>query len=219
MPKKDFDMWVSEGKVQKIANACRAHILGPDQSPYNEYWNIGQDISQEAYDQLKDSAGDIYVLYVYEAGERKFSVIPRVTWEQAIRDLFDAPAPTSFEGHFDYYRKKLLSSDFDAQAVAALAINTLWRGFNAAYPDLESFRDADEAEQSEYLRKMSDMIKKMASDELMGKTPEGTSRGAALVHLYLIAVARNDLRMVNRIADLLEPFNKMAHDMTSRHET
>ncbi len=65
---------------------------------------------------------------------------------------------------------------------------------------------------------MNGMIKKMVSDELLSKASEGTSRGAALVYLYLAAAANGDVTMINRIANALEPFNKMAHDILAHRD-
>ena len=82
-----------------------------------------------------------------------------------------------------------------------------------SYPDFDSFGNANEAEKTDYLQKLGNMIEKMASDELMDKAPEGTSRGAMLIQLYLSAIAQNNGSTANRIADALEPFNRMAHEM------
>lgn len=216
IPERQFDQWAAEGKIRRVD--CQAHILDVV-VPYRvETWIVGKDVSQETYDRFKDESGHLYVVAYFRDGKQEMSVIAKSLWEKHRRDTLATPTPSSIEEHFDYYHKMLLSSDFEAQAVAAVTINTLWRGFNATYPDFESFRNADEAEQVNYLRKMGDVIKKMASDELMSKAPEGASRGAALVQLYVTAIAKNDLTLTNRIAEALEPFNKIAHDMLSLRE-
>lgn len=58
------------------------HILGPDKPPYIEQWPANV-MPQERYDMLKDEAGHIYVLYVYENGEPQMEVIKRGIWEEA----------------------------------------------------------------------------------------------------------------------------------------
>jgi hypothetical protein len=211
IPERQFNQWAAQGKIQRVD--CQAHILGLV-VPYRvETWIIGTDVTQETYDRLKDENGHLYVVEYLRDGKPERYAIAKPLWDKHQRNTLATPTPSTMEEHFDYYHKALLASNFEAQAVAATTINTLWRGFNAVYPDFESFRNADEAEKTDYLHKMGDMIRKMASDELMSKAPEGTSRGAAVVQLYLTAVATNNVTMINRIADALEPFNKMANDM------
>jgi hypothetical protein len=208
------------GKDKERRSDCPVHILDPAQPERVETWVIGKDVSVETYDQFKDEIGNLYAIVQYQDGKSSKLVVTKPIWDFAKQSVFDQPAPSSFEEHFNYYYNALLSSDSNAQAVAAATINAVWRGFNAAFPDFDSFRNADEKEKGDYLLKLGDMIKKMASDELNNRAPEGTSRGAALVHLYLTAVATNNASMVNRIADALEPLNRLAQDMlaNSPHE-
>jgi hypothetical protein len=49
---------------------------------------VGEDIPKEMYDQLKDAAGDIYVLEVFEAGTPTQTVLPKDLWLQA-KDMMD----------------------------------------------------------------------------------------------------------------------------------
>jgi hypothetical protein len=208
---RQFNQWAAKGKVHP--RECQVHILDPTRPERLETWAIGKDVSPKVWGRCKDENGDLYVLVHYTDSQPSQHVTAKDIWDKTKRDVFSSPKPSSFEEYFEYQHKMLLSSSFEVQAIAAAGINTLSRAFNLEYPDLESFRNADEGTKAEYLRKMSDMIKKMASDELANKAPEGTSRGAVLLLLYLTAVAKGDAAMVTRIADALEPFNKMAYDM------
>lgn len=211
IPERQFKQWAAEGKIRRAD--CQVHILDPMRSERLETWKIGADVDQETYDRSKDVDGHLYALVHYAEGQRSQYIVAKGIWEKAKREVFSTPNPSSFQEGFEEQHKKLLSADLHVQTAAAVTMNTLWRGFNAEYHDLVSFRDADEAEKADYLHKLSDMVKKMTSDEMAGKTPEGTYRGAFLVLLYLTAVARDDGAMVTRIADALEPFNKMAYEM------
>ena len=87
-------------------------------------------------------------------------------------------------------------------------MNTLWRGFNAEYPSLEWFRDAEDAQKTEFLRKMGDTINKMAADEFADKNTS-TSRGA---------IPRDSMSLYQQKVETIDPtdsqmpgrINKMA---------
>jgi diphthamide synthase (EF-2-diphthine--ammonia ligase) len=48
-------------------------------------WIIGERVSRETYDRLKDADGSLYVMICYEAGEPKIIVLKREIWEHAER--------------------------------------------------------------------------------------------------------------------------------------
>ena len=216
-----FNQWVAEGKIHRAD--CQVHILDPKLSePRLETWTIGKgkEVDLETYDRSKDENGDLYMLVVYDGGQPSQYFVAKDMWEKTKRDVFSTPPPasSSLEEQFDYLHKKLLSLGFEAQAVAGGAMNIAWRVWHSKYPTLESFRDAEEVEKAEYLRKMGEVIDKLASDEFAQKdnAPQGTSLGTLLAFSYLTAVARNDAAMVARIADAMEPFSKMAIDIRAQ---
>ena len=208
---KQFNQWKTEGKIRRVD--CQVHILGVV-VPYSvETWIIGSDISQEMYDRFKDENGHLYAVSYFKEGKPETSVTRKELWDKHRRDTLPPPQPDSMEEYFNRYHGELLSLDVKEKAIASITIRTLWHAFNENYPDINAFRKAPEAEKVDYLKNINEVVSKIATDEMMDKTPKGGSLGAALVQLYLAAIAKNDATMINRVADALEPFNKMAYNM------
>ncbi|WP_131867116.1 MULTISPECIES: hypothetical protein [unclassified Bradyrhizobium] len=49
----------------------------------DEIMTVGEHIPQEAYKKLKDAAGDMYVLEVFEKGEPTQHILSKEQWLQA----------------------------------------------------------------------------------------------------------------------------------------
>ena len=59
-----------------------SYILDP-KGNCTEKWIIGEHVSRETYDRLKDTDGSLYVMTYYEAGEPKSMVVKKELWEHA----------------------------------------------------------------------------------------------------------------------------------------
>jgi hypothetical protein len=66
---------------------CQVHIIGPDGPPTTETWEVGEDIPESAYESSKDDAGEIYAMYHYEAGKKKWRTIPKSIFEKVKSDF------------------------------------------------------------------------------------------------------------------------------------
>jgi len=72
---------VAEGAIT-LHDVCTAYILDPNGNR-TEKWIIGEHVSRETYDRLKDADGSLYIAICYEAGEPKSTVLKREIWEHA----------------------------------------------------------------------------------------------------------------------------------------
>ncbi|TCU78878.1 hypothetical protein EDE08_101661 [Bradyrhizobium sp. R2.2-H] len=61
---------------------CTVHIVSP-MGTRDEIMTVGEHIPQEAYKKLKDAAGDMYVLEVFEKGEPTQHILSKEQWLQA----------------------------------------------------------------------------------------------------------------------------------------
>ena len=117
------------------------------------------------------------------------------------------------EEYFEHYHGKLLALDDVGRERVRITIDILWRAFNVAYPDIDSFREVEAEEQSFFLQKLSDTVKNITGDS----TAEAAA--AALIQLYLSAIAQNDLLMIDRIGDALADFSELGDSIAEQSAT
>lgn len=144
--------------------------------------------------------------------KRILHVAWRLLTGQLARDFVIGPSgPEQLLRSFNGLHAALLAADWQTQMFAATSMRDLWHAFQAMYPVPDAFMSLSHAEKSEYLEKVTNYVQRLDDREKSGDAPTGACLGAALAQMYITALAWNDAKTVNQIADQLEPFNKMAY--------
>ena len=85
---KQFDKWVSEGKISRIATGFTVHILDPAGGERQEMWKVGDDIDEEEYKQFKETDGSVYAAVVYRQGEPHIYLLKKNAWLKLKREAY-----------------------------------------------------------------------------------------------------------------------------------
>ena len=85
VPQDKYDALVAEG-LHKGAltahSACRTRILDLTRGVYEENWIVGEDISEDTYDRLRDKSGHLHVLIYLEHGDPKAMAVNEQMWRE-----------------------------------------------------------------------------------------------------------------------------------------
>jgi hypothetical protein len=141
VPERQWDQWVAAKRVQRID--CRVRILDVIEGERATSWTVGEHVTREVYERLKDEHGDLHAVIHFADGVRTTTVLDKSSWEKLRQDQFSTPDKVQAEDDFAYNYRKLLESDREIQGVAALTLHSMWMSFNAQYPGERDFRDAD----------------------------------------------------------------------------
>lgn len=81
--KKWLEKMETEGKIAKSQTpVIQVHMLHPMRGYYVATWEIGNHVSAEVVEKLKDAASDaLYAVTILRAGEPETHVIPKSAWD------------------------------------------------------------------------------------------------------------------------------------------
>ena len=86
--KKRFEAMQRQGKMTKLENVVRVHMLHVLRGYTILNWVIGEDIDAERVQKFRDSeSGDIYAMTHYEDGEEQTHLLTKRLWEQSRRKM------------------------------------------------------------------------------------------------------------------------------------
>ena len=99
----------------------------------------------------------------------------------------------------------------EERLATARTIDTLWRAFNANYSNVPEFQELPEEMQAKWLENVLKFKEKVLREEKNRDLPFGSATGAFLMVYYFSALAcKLDASVLNNMADVLEPYNKLA---------
>lgn len=133
--------------------------------------------------------------------------------DSRIRAAIEAPGLRRLEKYFDDLLYELENADLEIQVCASLEMRTMWHAFIVKYGDIDAFINEPHSVREDYLWKYQSMIEAVERDEKLGTAPPGSTLGAMLTHAYISAVAWNNSALVNKIADSLDPYNRLAYEI------